>query len=377
VHIAIALLTAFRAATFQPSREDALELMREQEAKIHSACFTQEWVEMNVTSDGRIRKPGHFWGRSEGVITSDEFVRMKYRLVDNSFSRSVTPGFNIATYDCAVDRGEYRSLEYLVRPSETAPLKPGRGTISGEMEAWLFENVCGVSCLSLVPAFYRGIGLSHYLEKIPRGMPAWQVLPSDSEFILRIWHPDLRTAERSDQLAGYVLALDLDKNGLITSLEFRGGTPKDEIFSQGSFAQVDKLQFVEVDGLWLPRSCVYGYLYNLGRSGERRWSMATQHTIEWSDINKPVAEEALLLEFPEGVPVSTPLERKGWELYRFFKDNLQYAQYYVGSRGGRGYVIATILLLLAFIVVVLGPVAIIRRWRVHRAGQIVARKQDR
>lgn len=325
MHIAIALLTAFQATTFQPTREEALEIIREQEQKIRGASFTQEWVEMNVTSDGRIRQPGHIWGRGKGVISSGEFVRMKYRLVDNSSSRSGTPGFNIDTRDCAVDRGEYRSLEYLVRPSETPPLKPAFGRISGEMDAWDFENVCGVSCLSLVPAFYRGVGLSRCLGNIPLGTPAWQVLPSDSESILRIWHPDARTSDDKFTV-GFLLNLDLSKNGLITSIGWHLGPPGDDTFEKDAGAAVVDLEIVELDGFWLPKSCMYGYFYTIERSGERRCSMATRQTIEWSDINEPVTEDALLLEFPDGLPVSTPLERKGWKLYHFLEENLQYAQ---------------------------------------------------
>ncbi|MFO7976383.1 MAG: hypothetical protein R6V12_17310 [Candidatus Hydrogenedentota bacterium] len=81
---------------------------------------------------------------------------------------------------------------------------------------------------------------------------------------------------------------------------------------------------------------------------------------------QPTREEALLLEFPEGLPVSTPFERKGWKLYRFFEDNLQYAQHWAGSRGGHGYILATIVLLLVFIIIMLGPVAIVRRVRARR-----------
>jgi hypothetical protein len=375
MHIAIALLTAFQAATFQPARKDALEIIREQEQKVRSASFTQEWVEMIVTSDGQIWHPSRFWGRSEGVISSDEFVRMKYRLIDNSQSRSGRPGFNIDTRDCAVDRGEYRVLEYLIRPSETSPLKPAFGRISGEMEAWDFENVCGVSCLSLVPAFYRGVGLSHYLEKIPLGTPAWQVLPSESESILRIWHPDARTSD--DQFtAGFLLNLDLSKNGLITSIGWHFGLPGDDTFEKDAGAAVVDLELVELDGFWLPKSCMYGYFYTLERSGERRCSMATRQTIEWSDINEPVGEEALLLEFPAGLPVSTPLERKGWELYRFFEDNLHYARHLARTHGGYGYAMAIIFYLLVFVVVVLGPLALVLRWRHRRAPRAPAREND-
>ena len=216
MHMAMLLLATLQAAVFQPSREEALELIREQEQKVHSASFKQQWTEMNITSDGQLGQPGNLWGRSEGVVCANEFVRMKYRFVDNTISRGNVPGFNISTHDCAVDGKEYRILEYMPRASESLPLRPISGTISGEMEDWVLESVCGVSCLSLVPAFYWGVGLSRYLEGLPRGTPVWQVLPSDSDSELRIWHPDPRFWT-SENALGYVLELHAGKNGLIVA----------------------------------------------------------------------------------------------------------------------------------------------------------------
>lgn len=369
MHMAMLLLATLQAAVFQPSCEEALELIREQEQKVHSASFKQQWTEMNITSDGQLGQPGNLWGRSEGVVCANEFVRMKYRFVDNTISRGNVPGFNISTHDCAVDGKEYRILEYMPRASETLPLRPISGTISGEMEDWVLESVCGVSCLSLVPAFYWGVGLSRYLEGLPRGTPVWQVLPSDSDSELRIWHPDPRFWT-SENALGYVLSLDLEKNGLITSLESRAGTPGDELLNAGAFACVENLQLVEMDGLWLPSSCVYGYVYTNERTGERRWNAATQHTIEWSGISAPVAEVTLVLEFPPGLPVSTPLERKGEALYRFFEDNFQYMRYWAGSRGrGSGTMLVLVFFFLVAIVVVLVPVVVIRRWRARREAK--------
>jgi hypothetical protein len=321
---------------------------------------------MNIGSGGRLGRPGNLWGRSEGVVFCEDGLRMKFRFVDNFLSRAGgMGGRTISTRDCAVGNKEVRILNYMTRPSETAPIKPSNGSIYGKSDEWFLESVCGVSCLSLVPSFYRGMGLSHYLEGLSPGVPRWQVLPSDSESELRIWHPDPRNWT-SDNVIGYVLTLNLEKNGLITSVEYRAGAPGDDIFEVGTFASVEDLQLIETDGLWLPTACIYGWYHDNERTGERMWSMANQHTIEWSGINGPVDDEALVLEFPKGLPVSTPLERKGWEIYRFFGDNLQYAQYYAGSRGAKGYVLATLFLILMFIVVVLGPVVIIRRWRARR-----------
>ena len=133
---------------------------------------------------------------------------------------------------------------------------------------------------------------------------------------------------------------------------------------------MENLQLVEMDGLWLPSSCVYGYVYTNERTGERRWNAATQHTIEWSGISAPVAEVTLVLEFPPGLPVSTPLERKGEALYRFFEDNFQYMRYWAGSRGrGSGTMLVLVFFFLVAIVVVLVPVVVIRRWRARREAK--------
>jgi len=177
---------------------------------------------------------------------------------------------------------------------------------------------------------------------------------------------------------GYVVSLDLAKDGAITSLEYRVGVPGDAVFEKGEFAHVENVQLVENGGLWLPSSCLYGYSYTNERTGERGWNCATEYTIEWSYINAPVAEEALVLNFPEGLPVTTPLERTGWELYRFFEDNLRYARYWAGSRGkGGGAAFVTGLLLLVGVVVVLVPIVIVRRIRARRARQRSGEEEGR
>lgn len=377
--VAILLLASLQTASFLPTRDEALALIREQEAKVRSASFKQQGVEMNITPEGEVGSPTHHWSRSEGIVSRMDLLRVKFRYTDN-WSRRVTgsSGYLLSTYDCALDGKEYRSLCYWDRSSETMPLKPQSGTVYGEMQEYFFQSVCGVSCLSLVPAFYRGAGLSRYLHDLPGGIPPWQVLPSDSESVLRIWHSEPRMSADVEVETGYVVSLDLAKDGAITSLEYRVGVPGDAVFEKGEFAHVENVQLVENGGLWLPSSCLYGYSYTNERTGERGWNCATEYTIEWSDINAPVAEEALVLKFPEGLPVTTPLERTGWELYRFFEDNLRYARYWAGSRGkGGGAAFVTGLLLLVGVVVVLVPIVIVRRIRARRARQRSGEEEGR